>query len=78
MTSRWRNYAAPIIRRVLADTAGRPEAEVRAALRAAYPFGPRRNHPYKIWLDEIAAQTGRQRRKRRHPSDPQQTFLSFL
>lgn len=72
MTSRWRSYAAPIIRRVLADTAGRPEAEIRAALREAYPFGARRNHPYQIWLDEIAVQTGR---KRRRPPDPRQQTL---
>jgi len=41
--------------------AGRPEHEIRAALRAAYPFGPRKHHPYKIWLDEIRVQTGRRR-----------------
>jgi len=59
MQSRWRRAAAPIIARVLAENAGRPEAEVRAALRAAYPFGPREHHPYRIWLDEIRIQTGR-------------------
>jgi hypothetical protein len=61
MVSDWRTLAAPIIARVLAETKGRPEAEVRAALRAAYPFGPREHHPYKIWLDEIRVQTGRRR-----------------
>jgi hypothetical protein len=59
MVSHWRRIAAPIIARVLADNAGRPEAEVRAALRAVYPFGVRRHHPYRIWLDEIRIQTGR-------------------
>src|SRR5579885_2310491 len=33
-------------------------AAVRAALRAAYPFGPRKHHPYRIWLDEISRQRG--------------------
>jgi hypothetical protein len=59
MQSRWRRAAAPIIARVLAENAGRPEADVRAALRAAYPFGPRKHHPYRIWLDEVRIQTGR-------------------
>jgi len=31
---------------------------VKAALRAAYPFGPREHHPYRIWLDEIRRQMG--------------------
>jgi hypothetical protein len=61
MLSHWRRIAAPIIANVLSDNAGKPTAEVRAALRAAYPFGPRRYHPYRIWLDEIAVQTGKRR-----------------
>jgi len=84
MQSRWRRAAAPIIARVLAENAGRPEAEVRAALRAAYPFGPREHHPYRIWLDEIRIQTGRRQlsgRERRlqgrppRPPDPRQELL---
>ena len=59
MISRWRRLAAPIIAKILEETKGKPETEVRAALRAAYPFGPREHHPYKIWLDEIRIQTGR-------------------
>ena len=75
MISRWRRLAAPIVTRVLAETQGKPETEVRAALRAAYPFGPREHHPYKIWLDEIRIQTGRRRigtRIRRLQSRPSQ------
>ncbi|HOQ48123.1 MAG TPA: hypothetical protein PK157_22645 [Bryobacteraceae bacterium] len=84
MQSRWRRAAAPIIARVLAENAGRPKAEVRAALRAAYPFGPREHHPYRIWLDEIRIQTGRRQlsgRERRlqgrppRPPDPRQELL---
>ena len=33
--------------------------ERRKALREAYPAGERKYHPYKVWLDEIARQTGR-------------------
>jgi hypothetical protein len=84
MFSHWRRKAAPIIAEVLAATAGRPEHEIRAALRAAYPFGPREHHPYRIWLDEIRVQTGRRRLSGRQrvmqgrppePPDPRQVEL---
>lgn len=52
----WRSRAAEIIGLVLEETRGRPEAEIRQALFDAYPFGERRYHPYKIWLDEINRQ----------------------
>ena len=76
MISNWRRVAAPIIAKVLAETAGKQDAEVRAALRAAYPFGVRRHHPYRVWLDEIRIQTGRRkigsraRRLQGRPSQP--------
>lgn len=57
--SEWRKRAAPIITKVLEENKGKSEAEIRLALREAYPFGPRQYHPYKIWLDEIKRQTGR-------------------
>jgi hypothetical protein len=84
MTSHWRMLAAPIIARVLAESKGKPDAEVRAALRSAYPFGPREHHPYRVWLDEIRIQTGRRRitshvrRLQGRPpqeSDPRQQML---
>jgi hypothetical protein len=58
MLSHWRRIAAPIIAKVLQETAGQPKREVRAALLKAYPFGPRKHHPYRIWCDEIRTQTG--------------------
>ena len=43
-------------REIEAALAGLPvgagEAECRRALRDAYPFGPRENHPYRVWLRE--------------------------
>lgn len=57
MTSRWREFAAPIIAAIIRRYP--PGKERRAALRDAYPFGERKYHPYKIWLDEIARQEGR-------------------
>lgn len=56
--SRWREVARPIIARVLSATAGKSKPEIDSALRDAYPFGERRYHPYKIWLDEIKRQRG--------------------
>ena len=56
MRKTWRNLAAPIVADVLAATTGQSEKEIRAALRKAYPFGAKRQHPYKVWLDEIKRQ----------------------
>jgi len=55
----WRDTAAPIIRAVLERTKGETPAQVRKALREAYPFGEREMWPYKVWCDEIRRQTGR-------------------
>ena len=56
--SHWRNHAAPIIARVIAEHREESDTAIRLALREAYPFGMRKYHPYKIWLDEIARQLG--------------------
>ena len=56
MSRSWRDIARPIVAKVLADTAGKPEPQIRSALFEAYPFGERRYTPYKIWLDEIRRQ----------------------
>lgn len=61
--SHWRAQAAEVISEVL-DMCGplnTPEDEkaARARLREAYPFGEKKYHPYKIWLDEIARQMGK-------------------
>ncbi|MEQ8720974.1 MAG: hypothetical protein RID81_06820 [Sandaracinaceae bacterium] len=68
--SRWRKQAAPIIRRVLEANAGASEPTIRRALRDAYPFGPRRYHPYKIWLDEIHRQRGSGKHAGKGPAKP--------
>lgn len=78
----WRECAAPIIAKVLAETDGKSQGERLKALRDAYPFGERKYHPYKIWLDEIARQTGKkpplgtgQFQKQAHEPDPRQMEL---
>lgn len=62
--SSWRKIAAPIIHETLESTKGFPESEIKKALREAYPFGLRKHHPYKIWLDEIKIQRGFKKRHR--------------
>lgn len=58
MKSGWREHAREVIIEVLKETEGKPEKEIRKALKDAYPFGARQWHPYKIWLDEIKVQRG--------------------
>jgi len=56
--SYWRDKATPIIAAIIsAHPADTPER--RRLIRDAYPFGPRQYHPYKIWCDEVARQTGK-------------------
>ncbi len=54
----WRQQAAPIIARVIAEVGRDDEKKLRSALREAYPFGERAMHPYKIWCDEVRRQIG--------------------
>jgi hypothetical protein len=61
MSTTWRDIARPIIQKVLADNEGKDEKIIKSALRDAYPFGERRYHPYKVWLDEIKVQTKKRR-----------------
>lgn len=51
--SRWREYSAQVIARVVADNPGLPEPELRKKISAAYPFGQRQHHPYKMWLSAV-------------------------
>jgi uncharacterized protein (TIGR02996 family) len=54
--SEWRTRARRVIDRVLAGLpADADEKTKRAAVREAYPFGPREHHPYKCWLAEVKA-----------------------
>lgn len=50
--SRWRNMALEVITKVMNDNPTAGPAELRKLLRAAYPFGQRKYHPYKIWCEE--------------------------
>jgi hypothetical protein len=58
MKATWRGKARPIIAGVIARVGTADMASLRKALRAAYPFGPRENFPYKVWCDEVRKQLG--------------------
>ena len=59
--STWRDAARPIIARVIAEVGTADIKALRKALRAAYPFGPYKYHPCKIWRDEINVQLGKKK-----------------
>lgn len=59
--SRWRIAARRAIQKAIAESAGKSDKEIRKAISDAYPFGERARYPYKIWLDEVKAQTRTQR-----------------
>lgn len=48
----WRQWAQKVIADVEQAYKDRPYDDFRKALRDAYPFYERENHPYKIWCDE--------------------------
>lgn len=78
MSRTWRDRARPVIEAALAEgrAQGLEGGDLLRHVRAAYPFGPRQHHPYRIWLDELRRQLGRHRRPGAARRDlPGQTFL---
>ena len=73
MGSTWRDNARPIIEDVINRVGLCDKKALKKALRKAYPYGERANHPYKIWLDEIKVQTGE--KKKLIPKDTRQMDL---
>ena len=56
--SRWRKRARKVIQEAIRRVGRSDEKSLKAAISAAYPFGARTCHPYKIWLDEVKVQLG--------------------
>lgn len=74
----WRDWAAAIITEVLKSTAGQTEKGIKKALKDAYPFGERSNHPYKIWCDELKRQrSGKLERRVRRTEKDTETLNLF-
>jgi hypothetical protein len=51
-TSYWRKESQRAIARVLERNPGLVDFDILEAIDKAYPFGPRKHLPYKMWLDE--------------------------
>ncbi|MFH2075844.1 MAG: hypothetical protein ABIJ57_10960 [Pseudomonadota bacterium] len=65
MPSWWRDRARQVIAGVIREHGSREDTpELRRKLRAAYPFGERAMHPYKIWCDEVNKNLGKKKSNR--------------
>lgn len=49
----WRERAHEVIAAVIREHPDVEGPALRKLISAAYPFGERAMHPYKIWLDEV-------------------------
>lgn len=56
--STWREKARAHIRRVQEENPDAGGEQLRRILRENYPFGERRWHPYKVWLEEVRRACG--------------------
>lgn len=52
----WRTTAAAVISKCIQEHPDAYESDLRKIISAAYPFGERKYHPYKIWLSEVKHQ----------------------
>lgn len=65
----WRDSARPKIAEVIEANPDASEAKLRRILLDRYPWGQRKHHPYKIWLDEINVQLGAKDARRRQKAE---------
>lgn len=52
----WRAVAETACQEAILAGIGEPLELVEKRIRANYPFGERKYHPYKIWLSEVKRQ----------------------
>jgi len=81
--SPWRAEAAKVVQAAIetGEARGLTGPALLRHVRQAYPFGERRNHPYKIWLSEVNRQLGRSTPKPPKAPPPlpgQMVFASML
>lgn len=60
-TKSWRESAREHIEAAAAKV--QPGEDLAKAISAAYPFGERAMHPYKVWCEEVAKFLGKHRAK---------------
>lgn len=69
--SNWRRVSREVIDRVVAEHKANG-GDLKKMIDAAYPFGQRQYHPYKIWLSERkAALKGTQWEPKKRPLSPE-------
>lgn len=49
----WREFSYQVITKVVEENPNASIEELRKLVSAAYPFGERKYHPYKIWLSAV-------------------------
>lgn len=54
--SKYRKEFRQLIHLILTEMQGKPDRDINRALRNAFPYGARKNWPYKMWLKEIRLQ----------------------
>ncbi|MCO3747563.1 hypothetical protein FA132_19680 [Pseudomonas aeruginosa] len=68
----WSDRAAPIVAQVIREVGREDLRALRKALSEAYPWGARKNTPYKAWLAEVRRQLGHPLNPPKNdPADPQ-------
>ncbi|MCY1292500.1 hypothetical protein D9M70_417300 [compost metagenome] len=67
----WADRAAPIVADVIRRVGRTDQQALRQALTEAYPWGARKNAPYKAWLAEGRRQLGHPLNAPKH--DPMNT-----
>lgn len=48
------SWYAAAVRAIQQSIKGLPREQWPQAIQNAYPFGPRRNYPYRLWLKTVA------------------------
>lgn len=66
MTATWRQNANKCISKVIKDNPLATIPELKKLLREAYPWGPRKYWPYKVWCSEVRAMLTQVERLRAH------------
>jgi hypothetical protein len=61
MARTWRKHSQEIIAKVVAEVGTEDRAALKAALKAAYPYGQREYYPYKVWCEEVRKVVGNAR-----------------
>lgn len=75
--SRWRRASQQAIETALEDRLGvdcMTEAQLRKVIDAAYPFGERAHHPYKVWLKVVREEMARRGFRKQAKPDTEPHF----